>query len=264
MYYPINEDGKDKYPEIDGIISYNDNLLLVEIKAKKRRSIAGRADILTISKGDFNKNITEAFEQSKRAYDYISSDEEVEFYNKNRTQVIKVKKTDYSRIFLINITLEAFLEFSTALNKVKELDHELLYGDSYPFAINIYDLMVLTERLEDSDDFIQYLIERISLNESQEISALFEIDYLGYFLEHGTLSKTKDLPKSQVTMIHGYSKDMDDYYSYLQGEIDYAKKPQKNKSQTEIRREKLERGLLSKNNLCWCGSRKKYKHCFGR
>lgn len=262
LYYPIKEDGKDKYPEIDGVASYKDNLLLVEIKAKKRRSIAGRKDVLTVLKGDFKKNINEAFEQSKRALDYISSSEEVGFYGNNRKEVLKIKNTAYNNIFLLNITLEAFNEFSTALNTVKLWDSELLCGAHYPFAISIYDLMVITEILENSDDFIQYLLERISLNKKQEISSIDEMDLFGYFLKHGTLSKTSDLPKSEDKIIlNGYSSEIERYYSYLQGAIKYAKKPVRNKTQTEIIREKLEKGSLSKNNQCWCGSGKKYKHC---
>lgn len=265
LYYPINEDGKDKYPEIDGVVSYKDSLLLVEIKAKNRRSIAERKDILTISKGDFKKNISEAFDQSKRALNYVLSSEEVEFFNKNHKKVMKIKKADYSNVFLINITLEAFQEFSTALNKVKLWDQELLCGTHYPFAISIYDLMIITEILDNSDDFIKYLLERINLNQTQEINSYDdEIDFLGYFLKHGTLSKTSDLPKSGEVMIYGYTSDIEKYYSHLQGKIEYVEKPVRHKTQTEIIREKLEKGILSKNNPCWCGSRKKYKHCCGR
>jgi len=264
LYYSINEEGEDKYPEIDGVVSYKDSLLLVEIKAKKRRSIAGRRDILTISKGDFKKNINEAFEQSKRALNYVFGSEEVGFFNKNHKEVMKIKKADYKNIFLVNISLEAFEEYSTALNKVKLWDSELLCGTHYPFAISIYDLMVITDILENSDDFVNYLQERINLNKKQEISSFDEIDYFGYFLKHGTLSKMSDLPKSGEAIIYGYSLDIEKYYSYLQGEIEYVEKPVRHKTQTEIIREKLETGILSKNNLCWCGSHKKYKHCCGR
>ncbi|WP_342305009.1 SEC-C domain-containing protein [Methanolobus sp. ZRKC5] len=267
LYYPFYEDEKEKWPEIDGIISYEDSLLLVEIKAKNKRSIAGRKDILTISKGDFKKNITEAFDQSKRALEYISSSEEVSFYdsnNKNKKEVLKLKKENYSNIFLVNITLEAFQDLSTSLNTVKLWDAKLLSGNHYPFAVSIYDLMIITELLENSDDFIKYLIERNNLELNQEISSLDEIDFLGYFLEHSTLSKTSDLPKSDITLLNGYSSNIEKYYSYLQGEIEYAEKPVRKKTQTEIIREKLESGFLSKNNRCWCGSNKKYKHCCGR
>ncbi|WP_292462326.1 SEC-C domain-containing protein [Methanolobus sp.] len=267
LYYPINEEEEDKDPEIDGIVSYNDNLLLVEIKAKKRRSIAGRKDILTVSKGDFKKNITDAFEQSKRALKYISSSDQVVFYDsnrKNQKEIMKIKKGDYNHIFLVNITLESFQEYSTSLNTVKLWDSELLCGNHYPFAVSIYDLLIITEILENSDDFIKYLIERVNLEQTREISSLDEIDFLGYFLNHGTLSKTSDLPPSKFTLIHGYSSGIEKYYSYLQGEIDHAEKPMRKKNPTEIIREKLETGRLSKNNRCWCGSNKKYKHCCGK
>lgn len=176
----------------------------------------------------------------------------------------KIKKEDYNNIFLVNITLEAFQEFSTAFNSIKLWDPKLLSGNNYPFAVNIYDLMIITEILDDSDDFIRYLIERIKLDQTQEISSHDEMDFFGYFLKHGTLSKTKDLPNSEITMIHGYTSDIKKYYSYLQGEIDYAEKPMRKKTHTEIIREKLETGRLSNNNRCWCGSNIKYKQCCGK
>ena len=105
--------------------------------------------------------------------------------------------------------------------------------------------MIIAEILDNSDDFIKYLLERINLNQTQEISSHDdEIDFLGYFLKHGNLSKTSNLPKSGEAMIYGYTSEIEKYYSYLQGEIEYVEKPVRHKTQTEIIREKLEKGIL--------------------
>lgn len=223
---------KLEYPrrtELDGLVIYDDNLFLVEVKGKKRRCIACAQDILKMTKEDVQEQINKPFEQSKRALEYIKSKEISEFRMKEEGITISVKEKDFKNIFLINVTADSFSEFTTNLNILKSWDQTLLVGDIYPWNVNIYDLLVVTDLLENPNDFIDYISERIRLSKNIDIRAIDELDYLGYYLENGSLTKDKETGNSLVPpMVVGFSENIDRWYSYLNSEVGSAEKPRKN------------------------------------
>ena len=78
--------------EIDGIITRDDVIFLIEVKGKKKRIIAGVSDILRLTKDDFKAHVADAFNQTKRAYDYIQRMDEAEFKDKTGKVTLKLKK----------------------------------------------------------------------------------------------------------------------------------------------------------------------------
>ncbi len=204
-------------------------ILLIEIKGKKKRIIAGNQDILALTKEDFKAHIDEAYMQSKKALDYIKKQEITIFKDKNKKIVLNIKKEDVEEIYLINISIEDFSIMATDLNLVKLWDPELLKGDIYPWIVNIYDLIVIGDLIEKSEDFFDYLTQRIKISKNYELKSSDELNFLGYYLTNGSLSKTKDIKEFQSPLIHGYSEDIDRWYAYLRGEVKSAKKPRKKK-----------------------------------
>lgn len=221
---------KLKYPkrtELDGLVIYKDNLFLIEIKGKKRRCIACTEDILNMTKEDVQEHINKTFEQSKRALEYIKSNAEVKFTCKEKDMTILIKEKDFKNIYLINVTADSFSEFTTDLRVLKSWDPELIKGDVYPWNVNIYDLLVVTDLLENENDFIEYVSERVRLGKDNDIVAMDELDYLGYYLDNESLTKTEDIDGRTIPKIIGYSEDIDKWYSYQRGEVDFAEKPRK-------------------------------------
>ncbi|KKG13085.1 hypothetical protein [Methanosarcina sp. 2.H.A.1B.4] len=221
---------KLEYPrrtELDGLVIYKNNLFLIEIKGKKRRCIACAEDILKMTKEDVQEHINKTFEQSKRALEYIKSKAEVKFTCKEKGMTLSIKEKDFKNIFLVNVTADSFSEFTTDLRILKQWDERLIKGDIYPWNINIYDLLIVTDLLENENDFIEYVLERVRLGKENDIVAMDELDYLGYYLENGSLTKTEDIDSLTIPNIIGYSEDIDKWYSYLRGEVDFAEKPRK-------------------------------------
>lgn len=221
---------KLKYPnnnELDGLVIHKDNLFLIEVKGKKRRCIACADDILDMTKEDVQASVNSAFEQSKRALEYIKNDEEVNFVSDENGANITIHKKSIKSVFLINVTASSFSEFTTDLRVLKLWDQNLIKGDIYPWNVNIYDLLVIVDLLENEDDFIEYVSERIRLGKDNDIVAWDELDYLGYYLEHGSLTKTEDVDSGITPTTIRYTKNIDKWYSYQRGEIPFAEKPRK-------------------------------------
>ena len=218
-----------KYPkgnEIDGVIVLNNLVFLIEIKGRKRRIVAGVSDVLKLAKEDFEAHINEAFEQTKKALNYINSKNMVEFKDEKGTVVLKLQKGAIKKVYLINVTLENFSDLCLNLNMVKTWDSNLIKGNQYPWIISIYDLLVINELLEkQTNAFLKYLDERIEVERENTLQAIDELDYFGYFLDHGSLAKEKNLKDLKSLLIHGYSEKIDRWYSYLRGEVKSAEKP---------------------------------------
>lgn len=219
LHYP-------KDSELDGLIIYKNNLFLIEVKGKKRRCIACTKDILMMTKEDVESQLNKTFEQSKKALQYIKSRPKVDFKTEDK-KVISIEQNDFKNIFLINITADSFSEFSTDLNLLKSWDPTLFEGDVYPWNVNIYDLLVITDLLDNQDDFVDYLSERMRLNYDMEIKSGDELEFFGYYLKYGSLSKVKDIEGKTIPTIIGYAEDIDRWYSYERGEINSAEKPKK-------------------------------------
>ena len=60
---------------------------------------------------------------------------------------------------------------------------------------------------------------------SSSLEAIDEIDYLGYFFENGNLDRLKKVEAATLVMIHGFSEEIDRWYSFKRGEIENAEKP---------------------------------------
>jgi Nuclease-related domain. len=218
-----------KYPkdnEIDGIIVRKDRVFLIEVKGKKKRIVAGVEDVLTLTKDDIKAHIFEAFDQTNKAYAFIQSREEAEFKDKFGKVVVRIKKTNFSKFHKIVVNLEDFSRLSIDMNLVKTWVPDIVRSPDYAWVVSIYNLIIISEILEkDPESFIRYLEERLRVAENSTIEAVDEIDYLGYFLENGSLRKQKNMVGADIVQIIGYSEKIDRWYSYLRGEIKNAEKP---------------------------------------
>jgi len=212
--------------EIDGIIVLGNLVFLIEVKGKKKRIIAGVSDVLKLTKEDFKAHVADAYDQTKRAFEYIQGKDEVEFKDKKGIVALTLRKAAISKIYQINVSLENFSKLALDINLVKSWAPNLMKGEDYPWIVSIYDLIIISDLLEkERDAFITYLNERLMVAKSSSLEAIDEIDYLGYFLENGNLDRLKDLKPATFALIHGFSEGIDRWYSYLRGEVAQAEKP---------------------------------------
>ncbi len=211
--------------EIDGIITKENKIILIEVKGKKKRIIAGHTNILSLIKDDFKSNINDAYNQAIKALKYIQDNDESVFKDENKEVALKIKRDQVKDIFVLNVCVDDFSEFATNLNLVKSWDDDLLKERIYPWIISIYDLIVISDLIKQSDHFFDYMQQRIKIGRTHEIKSCDELDFLGYFLEHGSLERDKDIEELQNPMIHGYSETIDRWYAFKAGEVVSAEKP---------------------------------------
>ena len=119
LYYPDPGYNDGRRTELDGLCVFDTNFILVECKSGSYRP---RAKIGNIPKlqTDLRKTIEDAFEQAKRAREYIRNADNPVFYlsaDRNDNSVaIKLDKSRIKNIYLVSSTLSNFAGITTSLN----------------------------------------------------------------------------------------------------------------------------------------------------
>ena len=150
----------------------------------------------------------------------------MEFKDKHGTIVLRMRKDAIEKIYRIIVCLENFSKLVIDINFINAWIPYLIKVDEYPWIVNIYDLIIISDLMEkDTAVFIAYLNERLKVAESSNLEGVDEIDFLGYFFEYGNLDRLKKLKPSNSTLIIGFSEGIDRWYSYLRGEVAKAEKP---------------------------------------
>ncbi len=205
--------------EVDGIVIYDNNIFIIEAKSGKFSKGAKKGNVEKI-KSDTKKLVEEAYNQAIRAKKYILSDEEVEFRDKNKKTVLKLKREKLNNIYMINVTLEPLNHITANLSSLKEFG--FIQDDEWIWSVYLNDLRIISEIIDLPSEFLLYVERRIKYNDYPMIKMMEEIDVFGYFLSEGLYFDDIEFPKNGF-MLHidsSFSKDIDLYYLWKEGKLD--------------------------------------------
>lgn len=202
-----DESGNLIETEIDLLLESEKAVYLVEMKAGGLAAPSRRGALKSLKK-QLADTVGYGAYQSYRAYRYLKEDPNAVFYNKEgKTIPVDASK----KIFRITITLEQLTGFLSSLDDLQILG---IVENNVQFAwtLSLFDLMIFSEILENEDDFIDYLEQRIELYSNTAVDVDDEIDFLGYFLDTGKLVDHKVLKKVNSYRLNKTSADIDRYF----------------------------------------------------
>lgn len=211
-----DESGQLIETEIDLVLESKNAVYLIEMKAGGLAAPARRGALKSLKK-QLGETVGYGAYQSYRAYRYLKENPNPVFYNyEGKTIPIDSKK----KTFRITITLEQLTGFLSSLYDLQSLG---IVENNVQFAwtLSLFDLMIFSQLLENEEDFIDYLEQRVELYSNPAVDVDDEIDFLGYFLETGKLVDYKVLKKVDSYRLNKTSGDIDDYF--MKG----GKKPRK-------------------------------------
>lgn len=203
----LDENGNLIETELDLLIISEKANYIIEIKAGGLSAPSKRGALKSLT-GQLSETVGYGAYQSHRAYMYIIENDNNSFYDK-QGKIINVDNT--KKTFRVTITLEHLSGYISNLHELKELG---IVKPDVEFAWNcsLFDLMIFSDILENEDDFIEYLEQRIPLFTSKKIRVNDEIDLLGYFLENGKLVDEKLLKKVDDYSLNKTSQEIDEYF----------------------------------------------------
>ena len=215
-YDVVNDKGEKIETELDGLITLDNALFLIEAKSGSL-SLPARRGAPSV-KEDLTKLVEEAYLQALRASNYITNSETPVFRLHDGSELV-LEKNKYNDIFLITVSLDDLDTFVTNTYLLKEFG--LLRSDNqYPWAVALANLRVISEISEFSSQFVHYIKRRLHINELGWVNAHDELDWFGHYLLEGLyfdhLKKNHD--EKFVYNLLSYSWIFDDYYFYITGQ----------------------------------------------
>lgn len=237
--------------EHDILIEYEEYIIVAEVKASKVREPFFNPDKSFIRiKDHFNsdRGIGGAYNQAIKLKMFIEGNDSIVLYE-NKTESFKIDNISTKTILPFILTLNQF--GSISVNTSPLLNREK--SQPYPWVCNLHDLENIIEinryLKKRPVEFIKYIIWRIENHE--RIISSDELDVIeGYYL-YGDVSKTSN----ENIFFWPIGPSLIDKIYFEKHGIPY------NLPSLDKKIHKKSKKKIGRNELCPCGSGKKYKKC---
>jgi len=223
LYYHYMEGAEQRRAELDGLIIYDDCLLIVEVKASGL-SDAARRGAPERMREDLTASLDKAYTQALRVLTLMRSAAEVPFLDEANHEIFRLRFADYKRHFLISVTREQFASLATQLHSIRKLG--LIAGVEWPWAVSLNDLRVIAEMTTHPTVFLHYLDRRLEVNSYEAITVSDELDLFGHFLAQGLYFREDEMVRNNTKVaLDGFTEALDDYYRAEEHGTPIAKPP---------------------------------------
>lgn len=215
LFYSVEEEGKSKRAELDGLVVYDTTLFLVEAKAGALSDSARRG-----SKERLARNLKDlldtAHSQAYRAQKYIETSAKPVFQTQDGEDIV-LDISGVQRIFLVTVTLESMDIFNTVVNQLKRTG--MFQIGQLPWAVSLDVLRVICEMNEFPTQLVHYLQRRLRLNEFDKIDSHDELDLFGAYLHSGIyFEESEKILEADYVQLGSFTTAFDDYYLFESGQ----------------------------------------------
>lgn len=180
LVYPDPDAGPNATTELDLAIDWPPFLVVVEAKAAQFRfeSQLGNRGRL---RSDIKDNVSDAFEQARRANRYIQSVAEAVFRERDSQRTLRVRQGQLQRVYLTTVSLHHLAGLATRLASVRGLG--LFQDGEYPWAISVADLDIVTQFCPGPDVFLHYIERRLAVQQQPVPILGDEMELFGAYLK---------------------------------------------------------------------------------
>ena len=219
LIYPDPDKCYGSKTELDIAVHWGPFLILLEAKAKQFRLESQLGDFARL-RSDIKANVEDAFNQAKRAAEYINKTDKPEFLEPSTGRRLIISKDNINRMYLVTVSQHLLAGLATRLSMFKNLG--LFRSDEYPLSISIADLETVTTFCDGPDVLLHYIEKRLAIQkESLEIRA-DELDFFGAYLQTRLQPPRlwdREGEKPTGVWLHGFSSQFDDWVAYKRGDL---------------------------------------------
>lgn len=217
--------GKLDWCEIDGLVVYDDCLLLAEIKAGAFTHKAPTGDFDAYIKS-VKGLIRKPARQVTRFVECLNLEGTVIIHDKHHREITKIKKEDFREIIPCCITLDNLTELAARADKLGGIGVLIPEG---VWCCSVNDLRVYADVFDSPVIFTHFLEQRRKATRERTVELCDELDHLGMYFKHNLyVDYVKNLVKESgvdhVNLI-GYRAKIDEYYHMLMAAPEDAEKP---------------------------------------
>ncbi|QWH59504.1 hypothetical protein EXW39_04720 [Bacillus mycoides] len=214
VYYkaPVGANGKNEWCECDGLILFDDVMIIVEVKGGALSPVSPFSDEEAYKKS-LRALAQNPYEQSLRLFEEYNRTNEIEIYSKENKKRYNMIRTINNIKFIqaCCVTLDDFNEIATQIEKT-----EFIKESALPvWCVSINDLRVYPEIFDSPSIFMNYLYQRSLASKNPTIKTNDELDHIGLYFEYNNYSLSisemlKEVEANDV-FISSYRDEIDMY-----------------------------------------------------
>ncbi|HDR8070480.1 TPA: hypothetical protein QCY71_003453 [Bacillus cereus] len=182
---PVGGNGKYEWCECDGIILFDDIMIILEVKGGAFSPVSPFSDEEAY-KESLKSLAQNPYEQSLRLFNEYKIKDKIEIYSKESKRKYSLLETinEVNYIYACCVTLDDFNEIAAQIEKT-----ELIKESDLPvWCVSINDLRVYTEIFDSSSIFMNYLYQRSLAGKNPYIKLNDELDHIGLYFEFNNYS----------------------------------------------------------------------------
>ena len=209
IHHSLTYGPKGKKKELDGLVLYDNRLILIECKWKKL-TVTARQGNVEAAQTDLRQAVAESFEQGCRAREYIRlSKGHATFMDSSRVTV-EIDPLAVRETYVVSLLGHGGFSVLAA-NLPRIAPPEIFQRGEYPWALSINDLETVAEFMETPSQLFDYLKRRAALVADGRFRLHDEWDLLGVYLS-GHLSPDDPAYSGyqHITLV-GSDSDIDRY-----------------------------------------------------
>lgn len=209
--------------ETDGVIVFDDHLIIVEVKAGAFTHSPPATDFPAYM-NSIRDLVLKPATQAKRFIEYLHSKEDIVIYNDAHEVITTLRRDQFRHITACTVTLDQFTTLAAQAEYLQPIGADLSGFPIWPISID--DLRVYADILDSPLIFAHFLEERQRAFKSPALRASDELDHLCLYLKHNRyVSYAEDYYEEEPPRWLGYREDLDKYFHHLRSSPYKAIKP---------------------------------------
>lgn len=213
VYYWMSEHGKpaSRY-ETDGILMFDDHLLIIEVKAGAFTHTSPATDVDAHVKS-LKALVAAPAQQGHRFLRYLQSAEEVPIFHADGSELLRVRLKDFREVTVCAITLDPFTELAAQAQRLSTIGVEV--GVNPIWSLSLDDLRVYADIFTNPLEFLHFVQQRKEAYKSTRLQLDDELDHLGLYLRHNHYAQhAEELAGGGRTDLQflGYREEIDKFF----------------------------------------------------
>ena len=206
-------DGPAQWHEADGLVIYDDHLIVVEVKAGAFTYTSPATD-LPAHIASLENLARSPASQGNRFVDYFESASEVVIADSDHNEISRLRRSTFRHVTICAVTLDPFTELAARAQHLKKIGVDI--GKRPVWLLSVDDLRVYADLIGDPLTFLHFVEQRMTAAQSELVDLNDEMDHLGLYLKENNYAMyAAELVGGDTAKLQfdGYRTPIDDYYS---------------------------------------------------
>jgi preprotein translocase subunit SecA len=207
--------GPAQWHEADGIVIFDDHLVVIEVKAGAF-TYTSPANDLSAHLESLRALLQAPARQGSRFIDYLESGPEVPIADVDHNEIGRLRRRDFRHFTICAVTLDAFTALAARAQHFAAIGIDI--GQRPVWSLSIDDLRVYADLFDNPLIFLHFIEQRMRAAQSRYVDLNDEMDHLGLYVTQNNYTQyAADMMANKFDKLSfdGFRTPMDDYFSAL-------------------------------------------------